>query len=332
MNENHPRYQKVAVIGAGISGLSCATQLKKLGHVVEVFEKSRGPGGRMSTRHADDWSADHGAQYFTARNPIFIEEIRSWVKNGAASVWEPKLSVYEDGQWRQTNNKEIRYVGTPKMSSPGKLLAQNLSIQYQQTVNSIQKKGNKWSINSLESGAITKEFDWVIIALPATQAGNLTYLLSEQIKDITNSAGMKGCWTLIARFREKPSVQFDAAFINNEIISWICKNNSKPGRKGLESWTIHANPAWSQEKIEADQETVTKLITSCAQKLGLDCNNADLSIHRWRYANGHIPASPEFYIDPDLNLGICGDWLHGGRVEGAWLSGYKLANKIDSFI
>ena len=55
----------IAVIGAGIAGLSCATQLQEAGLKVSVFDKSRGPGGRMSTRRGDDWQCDHGAQYLS---------------------------------------------------------------------------------------------------------------------------------------------------------------------------------------------------------------------------------------------------------------------------
>ena len=58
---------RVAVIGAGLAGLSCATALQAAGVVVRVYEKSRGPAGRMSTRRGDGWQCDHGAQYFTVR-------------------------------------------------------------------------------------------------------------------------------------------------------------------------------------------------------------------------------------------------------------------------
>jgi renalase len=116
--------------------------------------------------------------------------------------------------------------------------------------------------------------------------------------------------------------------VNNEIINWISRNNSKPGRTGLQTWTIHANPQWSQEWIELDKTEAAKRILECAQKLGLDCHSAEIAIHRWRYASGAIKAAPKFHLNMDLQLGFCGDWLHGGRVEGAWLSGYQLANAI----
>ncbi|MGA8880775.1 MAG: FAD-dependent oxidoreductase, partial [Azonexus sp.] len=61
------RVPHLALIGAGIAGLSCATALQQAGLKVSLFDKGRGPGGRMSTRRGDDWQCDHGAQYFTAR-------------------------------------------------------------------------------------------------------------------------------------------------------------------------------------------------------------------------------------------------------------------------
>ncbi|MGS0759409.1 NAD/FAD-dependent oxidoreductase, partial [Roseateles sp. GG27B] len=27
-------------------------------------------------------------------------------------------------------------------------------------------------------------------------------------------------------------------------------------------------------------------------------------------------------------LGLCGDWLNGGKVEGAWVSGQQLARQV----
>ena len=139
---------------------------------------------------------------------------------------------------------------------------------------------------------------------------------------------MMGCWTVIASFAEKLNIPFDAAFINGEIIGWISKNNSKPARQGLETWTMHANPQWSQQWIELEKEEAGKRILECAKRLGLDCQNAQISVHRWRYASGSIDANPGFRTYQHLKLGLCGDWLHGGRVEGAWLSGYKLALQI----
>ena len=319
----------VGIVGAGLAGLSCASRLKDLGFKVHVYEKSYGPSGRMSTRNREGWSADHGAQYFTARDPLFIEEMNNWIKAGVAAAWNPRLSVYEGGQWRASNSTENRYVGTPAMNSPGKYLARSLSIQFNSTIDKIIRRNGRWSIRSLETGDIDQAFDYLVLAIPAPQATVLAKSIDPSIEEFSSKANMLGCWTVMARFTESPHILFDAAFINDEIISWISRNNSKPGRSGQETWTIHANPQWSQQWIELDKDVSSKHILECTRKLGLDFENAEISTHRWRYASGAINPGNGFILNPDIRLGLCGDWLNGGRVEGAWLSGLKLANAIN---
>ena len=61
---------RVAIVGAGLAGLACADQLVAGGHQVSLFDKGRGPGGRMSTRRMEDgWAFDHGAPWFAAHDP-----------------------------------------------------------------------------------------------------------------------------------------------------------------------------------------------------------------------------------------------------------------------
>ena len=84
---------RVAVIGAGISGLMCARTLLDHGIDVTVFEKGRGVGGRMATRRTDDGlQFDHGAQYFTVRDERFERYVDSWLQDGiVATLGRPHL-------------------------------------------------------------------------------------------------------------------------------------------------------------------------------------------------------------------------------------------------
>ena len=330
MNKHQQKQTTVAVIGAGLAGLSCGTQLKALGFQVQLYEKSRGVSGRMSTRHTDDWSADHGAQYFTARDPLFLEELNKWLNADVAAIWNPRLKVLKDHQWQDSIPSENRYVGTPAMNSIGKYLAAPLPVELNQTIDRIHFEQGKWILHSLETGAIERQFDWLVLALPAPQAIVLAKTIDQSLEAVANHANMQACWTVMASFSEKLDLLFDAAFINDEIISWISRNNSKPNRRGLETWTIHANPTWSQESIELNKDEAAQYILDCAKRLGLDCDRANIAIHRWRYASGHLKPIPGFILRQDLKLGFCGDWLNGGRVEGAWLSGYKLACQLQN--
>ncbi len=53
-------------------------------------------------------------------------------------------------------------------------------------------------------------------------------------------------------------------------------------------------------------------------------------VHRWRYARPALDrmAGPPCLFDHDLGIGACGDWLVGARVEGAWLSGTAMAERL----
>jgi predicted NAD/FAD-dependent oxidoreductase len=332
MNHSNNKGVRVAVIGAGMAGLSCATHLQSLGFEVEVFEKSRGPGGRMSTRHGDGWVADHGAQYFTARDPRFIQALETWIKNKVVTQWNPRIKVFENNEWRHSSSKDKRYIGIPTMNSPGKYLAKSLSIQFEQTISRIEFRQNGWILHSSETGRIDRAYDWLILAIPANQAHSLAKDVHSEVDKITASGNMTGCWTMMILFQSQPKVDFDAAFINQENISWVCRNNAKPEREGLESWTIHANPEWSQQNIELTQDAAAANMLSSLTKLGFDCRNTQVSMHRWRYASGGLISPVDFYLSSEIKLGLVGDWLHGGRVEGAWLSGYELSAIMNEFV
>jgi predicted NAD/FAD-dependent oxidoreductase len=326
MNPNKA-IKKVAVIGAGIAGLSCAHQLESFGISIDVFEKSRGPSGRMSTRRTQDWSADHGAQYFTARDPRFIQEVQRWIQAGTADIWTPKIKVYEDKAWRDSGSQETRYVGTPNMNSSGKYLAEGLSIQYERTISQLDRSGDQWSLQCSEADEITTLYDFVVLAIPAPQASALLKNLDARASETADSAQMNACWTMMVHLPNKLTTDFDAAFINQEIIGWICRNGSKPMRQG-DMWTIHGTPSWSQENVELSKEDAQERMMECLTRLGFNCQDSEVGMHRWRYASGGLENSIGYLSLPDIGLGLCGDWLNGGRVEGGWLSGLGLALEI----
>ena len=94
----------IAIIGAGIAGITAARTLVQAGHHVHVFEKSRGAGGRMSTRDSNVGTFDHGAQYFTVRDPRFEAALattpdlcRRWSAN-AVRVLDAAMQSAKSGQ------------------------------------------------------------------------------------------------------------------------------------------------------------------------------------------------------------------------------------------
>ena len=107
----------IAIIGTGIAGLSAARALRDAGHVVQLFDKSRGSGGRMSSKRSDAGSLDMGAQYFTARDRRFLDALQHWREEGWVDEWKPALYQYRDGVLSPSPDEQPRWVGTPRMSA-----------------------------------------------------------------------------------------------------------------------------------------------------------------------------------------------------------------------
>lgn len=67
------RNREVVVIGAGLTGLTCAWQLKKNGHDVEVLEKENRIGGLMQTQRIDGFVMEEGPSTGTIKHPEVAE-------------------------------------------------------------------------------------------------------------------------------------------------------------------------------------------------------------------------------------------------------------------
>ncbi len=321
---------QIAVIGAGMAGLSCATHLQQHGMLVTVFEKSRGVAGRMSTRRVDDWQCDHGAQYFTANDPAFRVALAQWQQAGVAQLWSPRLQVIGD----RVNNPASRpdpsverFVGVPRMTAPARLMAESLQVETQCTVRALQQDASGWQLQSEEHGWHTQRFDVVLLAVPAPQALPLVRPHVPDLAELAESATMQASWALMLQYAAPLSLPFDAAFVNQGPLRWIARDNSKPGRGSQETWLLHASAEWSQTHLEQDAESVAKELLAAFAELGAPAPQTWLA-HRWRYANTGPAMQQACAWSTEHALGLCGDWLHGGKVEGAWLSGRKLAGKV----
>lgn len=316
-----------AVIGAGIAGLACAEALQQARVTVSVFDKSRAAGGRMSTRRGDHWQCDHGAQYFTARDPEFRAQVALWQRAGVAADWRPRLQIIDGAASVESESAIERFVGVPRMTAPLRFLADSLAVSTQSTIQQLHPHGDGWQLSSAEHGWLQQHFDGVVLALPAPQAASLLRPVASGLAALAGEARMRGSWALMLRFAQSVALPFDAAFVNHGPLRWLARNNSKPGRSGVETWLLHANAEWSEEHLEDQTADVAATLLQEFDRLGGPPPQA-WTAHRWRYADSEPALDKVYAWDAASGVGLCGDWLNGGKVEGAWLSGRRLAQAI----
>jgi hypothetical protein len=338
--------QHIAIVGAGMAGVTCARTLRQAGHNVTLFEKSRGLGGRMSTRSSAFGGFDHGAQYFTVRDPRFELAIgtapgvcKPWSAN-AVRVLDPNGRVIEAG----LPGGERHWVASPGMNALVKVWAAPLvedgNVQLETRVTLIGPdplKKNGWQLHTeSEDGGqqVYAGFDKVILAIPPAQASALLTAsgqsaLAEPLSQVT----VDPCWTLMLAYPQavQPGLitigpQWNAARSTHHRIAWMARESSKPGRERIERWTVQASAPWSAEHVDDTPERVKgKLIKAFAEITGIRVTPAHAEVHRWLYAKTGQPLGQSFLWSKDTGIGLCGDWCLGHRVEDAFVSGLELA-------
>jgi len=330
----------LAIIGAGLAGLTCARQLQTQGHSVVVYEKSRAVSGRMSTRQNELGGFDHGAQYFTVTSPAFRKAVAQWSKLGWVASWEPRLAVIDDGKVGVPSaaaRRKQRWVAQPGMRSLGVNLSADIDVRTGQLVRSLERSGNQWLLSvqaeTVPIDATAGPFDAVVIAVPADQAQSLLAPAPAFARQATG-ARLAPCWTLMLGFSDSLGLAYDAAWINQSRLGWIAQDATKPQRRPGEHWIAQATVAWSVEHLEDEPERAReKMLKAFHEATGTHVQPVFAAVHRWRYSQALEPVQADCLWDEKLCVGACGDWFAAGlpglgRIENAYLSGLALAAAI----
>lgn len=309
---------RIGIVGAGMAGLACAEALSRRNYAVQLFDKGRGPGGRMSTRRIStsvgEAAFDHGAPVFTAADPAFRRRLEAWIAAGLAAPWPEAGSA--------------AYVGTPTMGAPIRQMASGQSVRFATRVLKIEAAKPGWRL-VLDHGEAV-EVDFAVVATPAEQAGALLDSIAPEFAARAAAVQSTPCWTAMLAFAEKLPPPRDCLRGDaGAEIALAARNNAKPGRSGPEAWVLQAAPDWSRKHLEADPAWVAdQLAAAFARRIDNELPPTIVrAAHRWRYANPDANG-PGQLLDTGSRLGVCGDWLLGPGVEAAWLSGTALAARI----
>lgn len=323
--QNNP----IAIIGSGIAGLAAARTLAEAGRAVQLFDKSRGSGGRLASKRSNIGDLDIGAPYFTARDAHFQAAVAQWQAAGWVAPWTPALYRHQDGHLLRVDNDTQRWVGTPRMSALTRALLGDLPVRFNCRVTEVAASAGHWHLLDTD-GNRHGPFGQVIVAVPAPQACVLLGA-APSLAARAASVSMHPTWTVVLGFRQPLPSAVEACFVRGAPLDWLARTSSKPDRdSGMDSWVLHADSAWSERHRELPAtQVIARLHEAFAATIDCPLPPSDFSLaHRWLYARPAQPLSPGVLANPEAGLYACGDWCRSGRVEDAWLSGRDAALQL----
>ena len=332
--------QEILIIGAGMAATALADTLAGRA-CLTVVEKSRGMGGRMSTRRSDDFQFDHGAQFLTARSEEFKAFATKALNLGWLAPWEPRVTTLETGAASYKRDWfEPHYVATPSMNALCKAQLRDLDkshgelfqIELGTEVARLEREtSGRWAVfdsNERKLGS----FDQVISTAPPRQTEVLFQHCDFAETAALARANHLPCFSLMLGFNTNLALPFDLAVVKNSCVALIANDGSKPGRGCSGSLLVHADNAWARTHLEdAAEQVEEQLLTETLKLTGLEEGAISYrSLHRWRYAKTETALERDFLLDSAAGLAACGDWCLGGTIESAYLSGRRLGEMLAS--
>ncbi len=316
----------MAVIGAGLAGLTCARALRRVGLFVDLFEQEKVIGGRLATTRLGLESFDHGAQYLTARTTEFRKFMEEVTGLGYAARWTPRMKL--DGE-EGAGQMLPWYVGTPGMSALVRPLTESIRIHMGRKVYTIDRGEKGWHI-WFEDETSVGPFSAVAVTAPAPETRMLLGRI-ESLSESISKARMAPCWALMVRLEERVLPEQDVYSDMTEVIRWISRNNTKPGRNARgETIVIHASPTWSRETEDQEPEAIAEeLWGEVCHALALPpVRPQRMTAHLWRHGLVDQSLGESFVYSSDHMVGAAGDWCLGRLAEHAFESANGLARAI----
>ena len=307
---------RIAVVGAGISGLACAARLQGLGAAVTVFDKSADIGGRLAARRRGGGVWHHGAPAVEARDPAFIRFLVAQAGAGRARI----VTDREDGLIAQ---------GAPDMRELTRGLATGLETHFEVAVALLTRAAEGWVLTDATQRSFGP-FDGVLSAIPAPQAEALLERSGLAVPQSLKSVRMMPRWSFLIGFEAPPP----AWVPDDENVAGLVAMTPRPRADLSHCFVLHASDPWSLRHLECSREEAVELIgrylaVSPESRRWL-AQAARMSGHRWRYALTSRPLGSAYLFDPAAGLGHTGDWCTGATAEAGYLNGLRLADAVMS--
>lgn len=301
---------RVAVVGAGLAGITTAQRLTTAGHAVVVWEKSRGVGGRTATRRGPHGMRfDHGAPF---------------LHDGLDPLSGPALATYD--VVRPDGTRVRHAVGEPAANAVAKARAADLDVRTGKRVATIHEQGPGWALTG-DDGEPLGTYDAVVVAAPAPQTADLLDGPAPQLAAQARSVAFAPCWSVMAAWDQPLELAFTGTAEIPDL-TWALAESPKPGRSPGERWVLQGSAAWSADHLE---EEPTAVATALLGRFGTVCGSPlpepeHLVAHRWRFARPRSPLRDRYLRHGTLLA--TGDWCGGDTAGAAIRSGRAAADAL----
>jgi len=313
---------QVAVVGAGLAGLSAAKRLQEAGVSVVVLDDGRRPGGRLATRKYHDRQFDYGAQYMKPHSRRAAVLFSAWRKAGVIVPW--RAQALELPQRKKVDSTSW-HVAVPSMADLASHLAEELEVHCRFKALDVSGEKGRWSIIGQRHQS-AGPFEAVFVACPAYQTAKLLAPY-EEFGPLLDKVESRPCLATMVEFEDEVMVDYEAAFVGNGPLAWVCLDSAKPGRTTKECWVLHATDEWSEKHLQDPPEQIASLMLSAFAPLSpVELPPvAFCRAHRWRFAYGTAASDSTHRFEESLGLGVAGDWCNSPNLDGAYFSGHDLA-------
>ncbi len=324
-----PSPPRVVVVGGGISGLSCARTLQEGGARVVVLDRGRRLGGRMARWTREGRAVDVGAAYCTVSAPAFADVVADWQHRGLARKWTSVLGVAEGEvamqAWASTPVGPTRWAAPQGLRSLAEDLGSGLELRSEHVVRSVSA-----GVGDGPPRVDGEPFDAVVLAMPDPQAADL--VADGARPQISSSWTTRQEWdpdvVVVTRWPSRSWPDFDAVFVNGSARLELLVDDGRRRGDGAPVLVARTGAELARRHLADPDAAIPEVLAAIRAMLGIDEEPRWAQAKRWTLASPRRTHDTEFLLGEDL-VGSCGD-AHSSRprVEGAFLSGRALGERL----
>ena len=336
---------KIAVVGAGMTGCLLANFLDPVSIDVSIFEKSRGCGGRASTKQTDFGQCDLGATIVPAQKTEFIDFMQGLCNLNMVSKWPGNVFVSQqiNGIKQPLENfisDREHYVFNKKMNAPCRHWIRNTHLHTNSLISQMRYfVGKGWQLK-LNNVWQAEWFDKVVVTAPWPQSQALIEQSELPIELPDLSQSWTSCWSIALKLEQLVASEVDLVYLKDHAIQTLVRDSGKPQRPQVftsaageqgEIWVAQLANTLSDDLGKLGKDKAISIATKGLCEL-FDLPDKSVSnsyAHYWRFARPRARQKPlGIFSYHEYGIYVGGDWSFGASIEAAYEGALTLSQSI----